>query len=235
MTVLIIGYPDSGKSALAEKMVLEISEPGSRIYLATMIPFGDEGKARIEKHRRMREGKGFETVEAAFDVSSALADRDIGHTTVLLECLSNLTANELFERHTDFNTAIERICDDVTELACRAENLVIVSNHFDISDAFDRAVSDRTVKDPASAAVLLECLSNLVANEMFERHTDAEALTEKIADDILMLSEKAGDLVIVSNRFEVTEDFDEETRAYAEVMDMVNERISGIADEVIRI
>ena len=55
MTALIIGYPDSGKSALAEKMVTEISSPDERIYLATMIPYGDEGAARGEKHVMMRE------------------------------------------------------------------------------------------------------------------------------------------------------------------------------------
>ena len=45
MNVLIIGYPDSGKSKLAEDMVLEMSAPGERVYIATMIPFGEEGRA----------------------------------------------------------------------------------------------------------------------------------------------------------------------------------------------
>ena len=69
MTVLIIGHPDSGKSELAERMVTEISAPGERIYLATMIPYGEDGAARVEKHRKMREGKGFTTIEAPFDIS----------------------------------------------------------------------------------------------------------------------------------------------------------------------
>lgn len=59
MTTLIIGYPDSGKSAMAERMVTEMSEPGERVYLATMIPFGQEGRDRIARHRKLREGKGF--------------------------------------------------------------------------------------------------------------------------------------------------------------------------------
>ena len=58
-TVLIIGYPDSGKSAIAEKMVTEMSDPDCRLYVATMIPYGQEGRDRVEKHRRMRAGKGF--------------------------------------------------------------------------------------------------------------------------------------------------------------------------------
>ena len=72
MTVLIIGYPESGKSELAENMVMEMAAPGDRVYLATMIPYGDEGASRVEKHRKMREGKGFETIEAPFDIASTV-------------------------------------------------------------------------------------------------------------------------------------------------------------------
>lgn len=175
MITLIIGHPGSGKSALAEQMVTELSEPGGRIYLATMIPYGEEGARRIEKHRKMREGKGFETVEAPFDAAAA------------------------FDRFIESRAAFEAL------------------------------------SDPGSITLLLECLSNLVANEMFERHTDAESLTKKIEDDILSLSAKVKNLIIVSNRFEITEDFNEETADYARTMDKVNSTVSRIADRTVRI
>lgn len=142
-TVLIIGYPDSGKSALAEKMVTEMSDPDHRIYIATMIPYGSEGRARIEKHRRMRAGKGFITIEAPYDIGDALKtvgearNFNIDDMTVLLECVSNLAANELFERHADPDEMIERICEDVRRIAEKARNLIIVSNHFEIEESFD--------------------------------------------------------------------------------------------------
>lgn len=89
MFTLITGGSASGKSAFAEEHVLKLS--GRRIYLATMAPFGAED--RIEKHRLQRAGKGFTTVERPINLSglSLLTDAN-----VLLECLGNLTANELY-------------------------------------------------------------------------------------------------------------------------------------------
>ena len=138
MTVLIIGYPDSGKSGLAEDMVMEMSSPGGRIYLATMIPYGEEGRARIEKHRAMRDGKGFVTIEAPFDAADTAKKAGIGKDkTVLLECVSNLVANELFEKHTDNKTVIEKITADMISLAGSCRDLIIVSNHFRITEDFN--------------------------------------------------------------------------------------------------
>ena len=165
MTILIVGYPESGKSELAEDMVMEMASPGERVYLATMIPFGDEGASRIERHRKMREGKGFETIEAPFDIVSAFEEKG--------------------------------------------------------------GCADRTV--------LLECLSNLAANELFEREESPDAAADKIISDIARLKELVRDLVIVSNHYEIKEDFDEETVMYARTLDAVNGRIGAIADKVIRI
>ncbi|MBQ5484106.1 MAG: hypothetical protein IIT72_01270, partial [Lachnospiraceae bacterium] len=51
MITLILGEPDSGKSALAEKLVCKMASslPDScqKIYLATMIPYGKEGDDTI--------------------------------------------------------------------------------------------------------------------------------------------------------------------------------------------
>ena len=138
MNVLIIGYPDSGKSKLAEDMVLEMSAPGERVYIATMIPFGEEGRARVEKHRNMRAGKGFDTIEAPYDAANAAKQAGVSrNATVLLECLSNLVANELFERQTDSDAVIEKTAADMERLAGSVRNLVIVSNHFEIDRDFD--------------------------------------------------------------------------------------------------
>lgn len=137
MTALIIGYPDSGKSALAEKMVTEISEPDQRIYLATMIPYGKEGRERVERHRRIRRGKGFQTIEAPFDMNDVV-DGTAQEKTVLLECVSNLVANELFIRHTDRDEAVDRLYADIRHLSEQCRNLIIVTNHFEIEERFDQ-------------------------------------------------------------------------------------------------
>ncbi len=153
MTVLIIGHPDSGKSEQAERMVTDISAPGERIYLATMIPYGSDGAARVEKHRKMREGKGFTTIEAPFDINDAIEKADVpGDSTVLLECLSNLVANELFERHALPEEVLTKLSDDVIKLAGKVRNLIIVSNHFEITPEFD--------KETATYAKTLDALND---------------------------------------------------------------------------
>ncbi len=66
MLTLIIGGAASGKSEFGENLVLSL--PGQRVYTATMEPWDDECLARIRKHRRQREGKGFLTLERYRDL-----------------------------------------------------------------------------------------------------------------------------------------------------------------------
>ena len=94
MTVtLVIGAAASGKSAYAESLCL--GHDGPRVYLATMEPFGEEGARRIARHRALREGKGFSTLECTRDVGAAVSGLPRG-CTLLLEDVGNLVANELF-------------------------------------------------------------------------------------------------------------------------------------------
>lgn len=77
MFVLIIGTPDSGKSERAERLISDLAGDYPKFYIATMIPYGEEGKSRVEKHRAMREGKGFETIECPNNIH-LLKDRLAG-------------------------------------------------------------------------------------------------------------------------------------------------------------
>ncbi len=62
MLAVVTGGSGSGKSAFAEETVLSFG-PAKRIYIATMHPFDEESHKRMARHRKMRAGKGFETVE----------------------------------------------------------------------------------------------------------------------------------------------------------------------------
>ena len=66
MRALILGGASSGKSEYAEAFAGELAakENCGKVYLATMRNDGPEAGRRIERHRRLREGKGFITVEA---------------------------------------------------------------------------------------------------------------------------------------------------------------------------
>ena len=91
MMVLVTGASASGKSRWAENRLMEFG--GERVYAATMIPWDAECRERIKRHRKMREKKQFVTVECPLDLKKL---DGIQGKDVLLECLSNLTANEMY-------------------------------------------------------------------------------------------------------------------------------------------
>ncbi len=68
MLILVTGGAASGKSAHAERILCRHSQPDSRLYVATMQPFGKNAEMRIARHRALRRGKGFDTAERYTDL-----------------------------------------------------------------------------------------------------------------------------------------------------------------------
>ena len=133
MLTLVTGGSGSGKSAFAEDRVLSFGE-GKRIYIATMHPFDEESHKRIERHRKMRAGKGFETVECYTGLKNAVLPGESGKCVVLLECMSNLVANEMFEEQGAHEQTVQEIMAGVKNLLRQADHVVIVTNEI-FSDA----------------------------------------------------------------------------------------------------
>lgn len=163
MITLITGGSGSGKSAYAEKYICHVSkEKGckEKYYIATMQIFDDEGQRKIDRHRRLRAGKGFITIEQPRDIQNAVSKLQSESSlktgrSALLECMSNLVANEMFppadasgiqateaekealddtENMKDYDTAqISRVSKKVLkEVSILSENvaeLVIVTNN----------------------------------------------------------------------------------------------------------
>lgn len=129
MVELIIGGAASGKSELAEREALKYEKPC--YYLATMQSDpGDKdgrGRERIERHRRRRAGLGFETIEKSSDIGQTAGK--IRGGCVLLECLTNLAANELFADSgmRDGEEVYRKLEADLERLASEAATLIIVS------------------------------------------------------------------------------------------------------------
>ncbi len=119
MTVLVLGPSGSGKSVFAERLAAYLTID-RLYYIATMQPFGAEGLARVEKHRRQREAYGFVTLERPFDVSSAPLPPG---STVLLEDVSNLLANAVFERGASW----QDVFADIAALCESCASAVLVS------------------------------------------------------------------------------------------------------------
>lgn len=171
--ILVIGGSGSGKSEFAEKLITEIADNrGLELYyLATMKIYGEEDEKKIEKHRRMRAGKGFVTIEQPEDISRALkeiylTEKSEKKPAVLLECVSNLTANEMFK---DSGSAApedvaEKIMRDISVLNKNCGELVIVSD-----DVFEDGM-DYPNATKAYAAALGKINRGLAkpADEVFE-------------------------------------------------------------------
>lgn len=131
--ILVLGENDSGKSLYAEQLSVESGSP--RYYLATMMPHTDENFKRIEKHRRQRSEKGFETLEVPWEIDQIQVERD---GVVLLEDISNLLANGIFSYGADGKQAL----DKVKKLADQCKTLIIVS----ISGLTDQGYEEGTVR-----------------------------------------------------------------------------------------
>ena len=123
MMAVVTGGSGSGKSAFAEDKILSLGQ-GKRFYIATMHPYDEESYKRVERHRKMRAGKGFETVECYTGLENLEFPQD---AIVLLECMSNLAANEMFEESGAGADTVEAVLS-VRKLKSQVRHLVIVTN-----------------------------------------------------------------------------------------------------------
>ena len=97
MFILVTGGSGSGKSEFAENIAMKLG--GKMLYVATMKPYDDE---------------------CLTDLSEITESAD----TILLECMSNLTANVMFSDNND--NAFEKIIGGILNL--KSENIVVVTN-----------------------------------------------------------------------------------------------------------
>ena len=122
MMILVTGGSKCGKSRYAESLFADCT--AQKYYLATMQPYGDEARSAIERHRKMRADKGFLTVEQYTDLPCANIPDG---SAVLLECMGNLLANEMFRENPAADCA-EKIVSEILRLYQKTSLLVIVTN-----------------------------------------------------------------------------------------------------------
>lgn len=124
MLTVITGGSASGKSAYAEDLILSYG-PGQRFYIATMYPYDEESKKRVARHRKMRRGKGFETLECYTGLDRIQVPAG---SRVLLECMSNLVANEMFREEGAGVNTVEAVVRGIRRLESQAARLCVVTN-----------------------------------------------------------------------------------------------------------
>ena len=125
--ILISGGSGSGKSEYAESRTVRLHREhgGAIVYAATMIVRDEESRRRVERHRRMREDKGFMTKEIPFHIGALSVNPG---DTVLIECLSNLLANEMYEKEGSGDACCETIVNGIRRLSSQGVHLVVVTN-----------------------------------------------------------------------------------------------------------
>ena len=104
----------------------------------------------MERHRKLRAGKGFTTVESPWNVGQIVfptfteaktvcidcgesepIQKKPGQRTALLECMSNLVANEMFSTDgiREEDAVVTKVVQDMELLAAKLDHLVIVTNN----------------------------------------------------------------------------------------------------------
>jgi adenosyl cobinamide kinase/adenosyl cobinamide phosphate guanylyltransferase len=133
MLHIVYGGSASGKSSYAESFAMSLQGEGRLLYIATMYPYkwntteiDPETMQRIERHRAMRADKGFDTVECYRHVEHIVAKRQ---DVLLLECMSNLLANEMYlEQDSDDGGLAETMSEVEKTGVGMSETLSPVSN-----------------------------------------------------------------------------------------------------------
>ena len=143
--VLVIGGSGSGKSAYAEEYITRLSKNSPTYYIATMQVYDEEGEKKVYQHQKMREGKGFFTIEQPIDIQNAvnkIEKEKAIESVILLECMSNLVANEMFreEQVRDSITVKETIIRGIEILRKHVKELIIVTNNvFEDGNYYDES------------------------------------------------------------------------------------------------
>lgn len=206
MITLIMGGSGSGKSAYAEDYALTQAGKSLKYYIATMQIYDAEGQRKVERHRKLRAGKGFITIEQPTDIAEA------GLQIVTVQ-----------------------------QSECRQKmNMVKVSGAADeVEEKRSASIAgDEREETQNASTALLECMSNLVANEMFsgEQMPDVDTVVEEIVQGIASLTSQLSHLVIVSNNvFEDGIEYDETTLRYIEALGRINTRLAEMADHVVEV
>jgi adenosylcobinamide kinase/adenosylcobinamide-phosphate guanylyltransferase len=140
-TMLVLGGARSGKSAYAERIVLESA--AAALYIATGAPGDAEMAERIRRHRAGR-GDAWTTLEEPVDLCGALTRSARADRPILVDCLT-LWLSNLMQVGADIATETGRL----TELLPRLGSpVVLVANEVGLGIVPDNALA-RAFRDHA--------------------------------------------------------------------------------------
>ena len=163
MLILISGASGSGKSSYAEARLLSLKTE-KKFYIATAKIFDDEMKERVRRHKVMRAGKGFITIEKQTNLGAINLP---SNSSVLIEALTTWLANEIFDN--DPAGAAERIKNDFHILKAKCKNLILVSDDLfsdgviydEVTEFYVKKLAELVIQFAAEADEVIECVAGL--------------------------------------------------------------------------
>jgi adenosylcobinamide kinase/adenosylcobinamide-phosphate guanylyltransferase len=161
---LITGGARGGKSAFA--LTLGLQNYSKRAFVATAVPFDQEMKDRISRHREER-GDQFQTIEEPIELARVLTNSAGGSEVVVVDCLTVWLGN-LYHHFQDdkekVRMQVEAFLDHLEHPLC---DLILVTNEVGWGivpeNPLARSFRDmagylnRRVAEKAAAAYLLCC------------------------------------------------------------------------------
>ena len=146
--IFVTGGAKSGKSKFAEEMLLKLNNGKQKnIYLATSLVFDEEMKEKVRLHKKRRQDEWF-TVETyknfENELSNFFENNDKIKNNILVDCLTNMITNIIFENQNidwdnfekklyiqtleKLNKDVEHSVIELLNVADQFENAIIVSN-----------------------------------------------------------------------------------------------------------
>ena len=203
MLHVVIGGSASGKSEYAENLILSLSGDEKVDYIATMKCLDEETRERIDRHKLRRDGSRFVTIEQEKNLSEL--DRNSLHDFGMLECMSNLLANEMFS-------------GNPTEYSDTTDDNEQTKSDDDLSCGSDEQAAESDIEKPGISSVLAEKLA-----------TDIYALAEHYKEFVVVTNDIFEDSIVYD---EVTRGYIRElgelNRLLAEKAGSVTEVVCGI-------
>lgn len=97
-----------------------------------MIPYGEEGKKELKGIRSCVKAKIFIQLSRRCIYQGRWKNKNPRNSTVLIECMSNLVANEMFEPGGNTQSIIKE-CMTIRD---KCSNIIIVTNDIFLMDAY---------------------------------------------------------------------------------------------------
>lgn len=120
--ILVTGGCRSGKSEYAEEL---LKDKDDVLYIATAKALDDEMKNRIEKHQ-IRRNQNWDTYEGFKDLDLVIEKTE--KRSVLLDCITIMMTNLLFEEERDFdNMSMDDVDKILKEIKLQVEKTIIMA------------------------------------------------------------------------------------------------------------